>query len=42
MSAEVSLRPGDFVDVRGPSEILGTLDANGTLDTCRSCPRWWN
>ena len=38
MRAEVSLRPGDFVDVRGPSEILGTLDANGTLDSLPFMP----
>jgi hypothetical protein len=28
----IILRPGDFVEVRTPEEILSTLDANGTLD----------
>lgn len=28
----VRLRPGDLVEVKGPEEILQTLDANGTLD----------
>jgi hypothetical protein len=28
----VSLRPGDFVEVKSPGEILQTLDADGTLD----------
>ena len=26
------LRPGDFVEVKAPAEILQTLDAEGTLD----------
>src|ERR1700736_3045293 len=28
----LSLRPGDFVEVKSPGEILQTLDADGTLD----------
>jgi hypothetical protein len=28
----LSLRPGDFVEVKSPEEILQTLDADGTLD----------
>jgi hypothetical protein len=27
-----NLRPGDFVEVRSPGEILQTLDADGTVD----------
>ena len=30
--ANTNLRPGDFVDVKSPGEILQTLDADGTLD----------
>jgi len=26
------LRPGDFVEVKAPAEILQTLDGEGTLD----------
>jgi hypothetical protein len=29
---EAKLRPGDFVEVRTPDEIAGTLDANGTVE----------
>jgi hypothetical protein len=32
MQTVVRLRPGDFVEVRAPEEILQTLDADGTLD----------
>lgn len=28
----LKLRPGDFVEVKSPAEILQTLDGNGTLD----------
>ena len=28
----LNLRPGDFVEVRSPGEILHTIDENGTLD----------
>lgn len=31
-SATAKLRPGDFVEVKSPGEILQTLDADGTLD----------
>jgi hypothetical protein len=31
-SVTANLRPGDFVDVKSPGEILQTLDADGTLD----------
>src|SRR5437899_11184980 len=30
--ANKKLRPGDFVEVKAPAEILRTLDADGTLD----------
>jgi hypothetical protein len=30
--ASMNLRPGDYVEVRSPAEILQTLDADGTLD----------
>src|SRR5213594_4769431 len=30
--ANKKLRPGDFVEVKAPEEILRTLDADGTLD----------
>ena len=30
--AATNLRPGDFVEVRSPGEILETLDADGTVD----------
>jgi hypothetical protein len=31
-SSTLNLRPGDFVEVKSPGEILQTLDHNGTLD----------
>src|SRR5271165_3428332 len=31
-SLSTHLRPGDFVEVKSPAEILQTLDADGTLD----------
>ena len=35
----LNLRVGELVEVRSELEILATLDENGELENCRSCPR---
>lgn len=38
MKSVANLRPGDFVEVLSPSEIVQTLDADGTLDNLPFMP----
>ena len=41
-ACDLNLRPGDFVEVKSPAEILQTLDTNGTLDRLPFMPEMVN